>query len=50
MTARVLAEALGNLLGTPVLVENWAGAGIVAGTEAAAKAEPDGHTVLVTST
>jgi tripartite-type tricarboxylate transporter receptor subunit TctC len=49
VTARVLAEALGSLLGTPVLVENRTGAGIVVGTEAAAKAEPDGHTVLVTS-
>jgi tripartite-type tricarboxylate transporter receptor subunit TctC len=49
VTARVLAEALGSLLGTPVLVENRTGAGIVVGTEAAAKAEPDGYTVLVTS-
>jgi tripartite-type tricarboxylate transporter receptor subunit TctC len=45
----VLAQSLGDLLGTPVLVENRTGAGIVVGTEAAAKAEPDGHTVIVTS-
>ncbi len=49
VTARVLAEALGAVLGNPVLVENRTGAGIVVGTEVAAKAEPDGHTVLVTS-
>ena len=49
VTARVLAEALGGLLGTPVLVENRTGAGIVVGTEAAARAEPDGHTILITS-
>ena len=49
VTARVLAEALGAILGTPVLIENRTGAGIVVGTEAAARAEPDGHTVLFTS-
>ena len=49
VTARVLAQAVGDLLGTPVLVENRTGAGIVVGTEVAAKAEPDGHTLIVTS-
>ena len=49
VTARVLAQSLGDLLGTPVLVENRTGAGIVVGTEVAAKAEPDGHTLIVTS-
>jgi len=49
VTTRVLAEALGALLGVAPVVENRAGAGIVIGTEVAARAEPDGHTLLVTS-
>ncbi len=49
VTARVLAEALGAVVGTPVLVENRTGAGIVVGTEVVAKAEPDGHTFIITS-
>ncbi len=49
VTARVLAASLGEILGQPVLVENRTGAGIVVGTEAAAKAEADGHTILITS-
>jgi tripartite-type tricarboxylate transporter receptor subunit TctC len=49
VTARVLADALGTTLGQQVVVENRTGAGIVVGTEMAARAEPDGQTVLVTS-
>ncbi len=46
--ARTLAEKLADRLGQPVLVDNRAGAGGVTGTDAAAKATPDGHTFLVT--
>ena len=46
--ARTLGEKLADRLGQPVLVENRAGAGGVTGTDAAAKAAPDGYTFLVT--
>jgi tripartite-type tricarboxylate transporter receptor subunit TctC len=49
VTARVLADALSTTLGQQVVVENRTGAGIVVGTELAARAEPDGQTILVTS-
>jgi tripartite-type tricarboxylate transporter receptor subunit TctC len=45
--ARILADRLGPLLGQTVLVENRIGAGTLVGTEAAAKAEPDGYTLLL---
>jgi len=32
-----------------VVVENRVGGGTVIGTEAAAKADPDGHTILIAS-
>ena len=43
--ARVLAEALRPSLPQPVVVENRAGAAGVVGSEAVARAEPDGHTL-----
>jgi tripartite-type tricarboxylate transporter receptor subunit TctC len=46
--ARTLAEKLSDRLGQPVLIDNRAGAGGVTGTDAAAKAAPDGYTFLVT--
>jgi len=45
--ARVLSEPLATLLGQPVVVENRPGGGTIIGTEAAAKAEPDGYTLLL---
>ena len=45
--ARVLADRLSPPLGQPLLVENRPGAGTLVGTEAAAKAPPDGYTLLL---
>ena len=44
--ARALAEALRPVLPQPMVVENRAGAAGVVGSEAVARAEPDGHTLL----
>src|SRR5262245_55829976 len=44
--ARVVAQALTERLGQPVVVENRPGAGGNIGLEAAANAPPDGYTVL----
>jgi tripartite-type tricarboxylate transporter receptor subunit TctC len=48
-TARVLADALGSVWPTPVLIENKAGAGGIVGTQVAARAAPDGYTMLLGS-
>jgi tripartite-type tricarboxylate transporter receptor subunit TctC len=45
--SRLLGEQIGRANGPTVLVENRPGAGTVIGTEAAARAEPDGTTVLL---
>jgi tripartite-type tricarboxylate transporter receptor subunit TctC len=47
MVARTIAEPFGAALGQPVIVENRPGSGTLIGTEAAAKAEPDGYTLLL---
>jgi tripartite-type tricarboxylate transporter receptor subunit TctC len=46
---RTLAEYLGRGLGQSVVVENKPGSGTLVGTDAAAKAAPDGYTLLVGS-
>ena len=48
--ARLLAPLLSEKLGQPVLVDNKGGAGTLTGTAMVAKSEPDGHTLLLTST
>ncbi len=49
VSARVLQTAIGDALGQPVVIENRpGGAGLIAG-DYVARAEPDGHTLLVGS-
>jgi tripartite-type tricarboxylate transporter receptor subunit TctC len=45
--SRLLGEQIGKAGGPTVLVENRPGGGTVIGTEAAARSEPDGNTVLL---
>jgi tripartite-type tricarboxylate transporter receptor subunit TctC len=49
IVGRMIAAQLGERLNHPVVVENKAGAGGVLGTDAAAKAPPDGYTLLLIS-
>ena len=48
-TARILADALGSIWNTPPLIENKPGAGGIVGTQVAARAAPDGYTLLMGS-
>jgi tripartite-type tricarboxylate transporter receptor subunit TctC len=48
LTARTLAQKMGDLMGQPVVVENKPGANGAIGTDMVAKATPDGYTILLT--
>ncbi|BAT61565.1 tripartite tricarboxylate transporter family receptor [Variibacter gotjawalensis] len=50
MTARLIAQRLAERLGQAFVIENRAGAGGNVGTESVARAEPDGYTLLQTTT
>jgi tripartite-type tricarboxylate transporter receptor subunit TctC len=49
IVARMLATQLGEKLGQQMVIENKGGAGGVLGTDSAAKAAPDGYTLLLAS-
>ncbi|WP_052389159.1 Bug family tripartite tricarboxylate transporter substrate binding protein [Belnapia moabensis] len=49
VAARTMAEKMAPLLGQPVVVDNKPGAQTAIGADAAARAEPDGHTMLMAS-
>ncbi len=49
IVGRIIAEAAGNILGQPVVVENRAGAGSVIGAENVARSPADGYSVLINS-
>ena len=50
IVSRILAQKLPEFLGQQVVIDNRPGAGGLIGTDTAAKAAPDGHTLLATST
>ena len=49
LVARLLTARMAEGLGRPFVIENKAGAGGVIGTDATAKAAPDGYTLLLTT-
>src|SRR5262245_35276422 len=49
LIARLVQPQLQQILGQPFIVENRAGAAGRIGTDVVAKAEPDGHTLLMTT-
>ena len=49
LVARVMGEQIGRTQGVTVLIEDRPGAASVIGTEAAARAAPDGNTLLITT-
>lgn len=50
LIGRVVGQRVSDQIGQPIVPENRAGAGGMIGTDAAAKAAPDGYTVLMGST
>ncbi|VCU70942.1 Tripartite tricarboxylate transporter family receptor [Pigmentiphaga humi] len=50
ITARLVAPFMSEALGQQVVVENRGGGASIPGTEAVVKADPDGYTLLLTST
>lgn len=48
--SRVITGKLADRLGKPIVIKNQPGAGTVVGTEAAARATPDGYTMLMGGT
>ena len=50
VVARTLGQQLGEGVGQPVVIENRPGAGGIVGTEAVARAAPDGYTLLTATT
>src|SRR5260221_521670 len=50
VAGRVVAQQLAENLGQQIVVDNRAGAGGTVGTEAAARAAPDGHTIVMGGT
>jgi tripartite-type tricarboxylate transporter receptor subunit TctC len=49
LVARIVGSALSERLGQPVVIDNRPGAGGLIGIEAAAKARPDGYTIVIGS-
>ncbi|MBR0650854.1 twin-arginine translocation pathway signal protein [Roseomonas terrae] len=49
-TARLLERPMSRILGQPIVVENRAGGGSTIGTGEAARAAPDGHTLVISAT
>jgi tripartite-type tricarboxylate transporter receptor subunit TctC len=49
LTARVVAEAMGQALQQPMVIDNRPSAGNIVGTAAVAQARPDGYTLLLMS-
>ncbi|MGB9118095.1 Bug family tripartite tricarboxylate transporter substrate binding protein, partial [Bradyrhizobium sp.] len=47
--ARVIGQRMSELTKQPVLIDNRGGQGGVLGTDAAAKAKPDGYTIAISS-
>lgn len=49
LTVRTVAQKLGESLGQSIVIDNKPGAGGISAAEAVARAEPDGHTLLLIS-